>query len=167
MAQPKAQTKTLHDLFVETLKDIYYAEKQILRALPKMAKTAQAPELKAAFETHLEQTEGQVDRLEQIFEMLGKAARGKHCPAIVGIVDEGKEIMEDFAGTEALDAGLLSAAQAVEHYEIARYGTLKAWAKQLGLGDAVPLLDATLKEEKETDALLSKLAGAEVNRKAA
>ncbi|MBN8917291.1 MAG: ferritin-like domain-containing protein [Rhizobiales bacterium] len=162
-----AQAKSLQDLFSETLKDIYYAEKQILRALPKMAKSAQSEELKAAFLTHQEQTEGQIERLEQVFDMLGKAARGKHCPAIVGIVDEGKEIMEDFAGTDALDAGLLSAAQAVEHYEIARYGTLKTWAAQLGLADAVPLLDATLKEEKETDQLLSRLASSGVNKKAA
>jgi len=162
-----AQTKSLHDLFTETLKDIYYAEKQILRALPKMAKSAQSDELKQAFQKHHEQTEGQIERLEQVFELIGKSARGKHCPAIVGIVDEGKEIMEDFAGTDALDAGLLAAAQAVEHYEIARYGTLKTWAGQLGLKDAVPLLEATLQEEKETDALLSRLAGAEVNRKAA
>ena len=162
-----AQEKTLHDLFTETLKDIYYAEKQILRALPKMAKSAQSEELKMAFRTHQEQTEGQIDRLEQVFEMLGKPARGKLCPAIVGIIDEGKEIMEDFAGTDALDPGLLAGAQAVEHYEIARYGTLKTWAAQLGLTEAVPLLEATLKEEKETDALLSRLAGADVNRKAA
>ncbi|GLI22857.1 MULTISPECIES: ferritin-like domain-containing protein [Xanthobacter] len=162
-----AQAKSLQDLFSETLKDIYYAEKQILRALPKMAKSAQSEELKAAFLTHQEQTEGQIERLEQVFDMLGKAARGKHCPAIVGIVDEGKEIMEDFAGTDALDAGLLSAAQAVEHYEIARYGTLKTWAAQLGLADAVPLLEATLKEEKETDQLLSRLASSGVNKKAA
>lgn len=162
-----AQAKSLQDLFSETLKDIYYAEKQILRALPKMAKSAQSEEVKAAFLTHQEQTEGQIERLEQVFDMLGKAARGKHCPAIVGIVDEGKEIMEDFAGTDALDAGLLSAAQAVEHYEIARYGTLKTWAAQLGLADAVPLLEATLKEEKETDQLLSRLASSGVNKKAA
>ena len=162
-----AQSKTLQDLFSETLKDIYYAEKQILKALPKMARSAQSEELKAAFLTHQEQTEGQIERLEQVFEMMGKVARGKHCPAIVGIVDEGKEIMEDFAGTEALDAGLLSAAHAVEHYEIARYGTLIAWAKQLGLADAVPLLEATLKEEKETDQLLTRLASANVNKKAA
>ena len=162
-----AQSKTLQDLFSETLKDIYYAEKQILKALPKMARSAQSEELKTAFLKHQEQTEGQIERLEQVFEMMGKAARGKHCPAIVGIVDEGKEIMEDFAGTEALDAGLLSAAQAVEHYEIARYGTLKTWAAQLGLTDAVPLLEATLNEEKETDQLLSRLASADVNKKAA
>lgn len=162
-----AQQKTLHDLFSETLKDVYYAEKQILRALPKMAKNAQSEELKNAFLKHQEQTEGQVERLEQVFELLGKAARGKHCPAIVGIIDEGKEIMDEFGGSEALDAGLVASAQAVEHYEIARYGTLKTWAGQLGMTEAVTLLDATLKEEKETDALLTRLAGAETNRKAA
>jgi len=162
-----AQEKSLQDLFVETLKDIYYAEKQILRALPKMARNAQSEDLKSAFKTHQEQTEGQIERLEQVFEMVGKPARGKLCPAIVGIVEEGKEIMEDFAGSDALDAGLLSAAQAVEHYEISRYGTLKTWAGQLGLTEAVPLLEATLKEEKETDALLSRLAEETVNQKAA
>ncbi|BBE71925.1 ferritin-like domain-containing protein [Oharaeibacter diazotrophicus] len=162
-----AQEKSLQELFVETLKDIYYAEKQILRALPKMARNAQSEDLKNAFKTHQEQTEGQIERLEQVFEMVGKPARGKMCPAIVGIVEEGKEIMEDFAGSDALDAGLLSAAQAVEHYEISRYGTLKTWAGQLGLTDAVPLLEATLKEEKETDALLSRLAEQSVNQKAA
>lgn len=162
-----AQEKSLQELFVETLKDIYYAEKQILRALPKMARNAQSEELKNAFKTHQDQTEGQIERLEQVFEMVGKPARGKMCPAIVGIVEEGKEIMEDFAGSDALDAGLLSAAQAVEHYEISRYGTLKTWAGQLGLNDAVPLLEATLKEEKETDALLSRLAEQSVNQKAA
>lgn len=162
-----AETKSLQDLFMDTLKDIYYAEKQILRALPKMAKAAQSQELRAAFEHHQEQTEGQVERLEQVFEMLGKAARGKHCPAIIGIVEEGKEIIEDFAGDNALDAGLVSTAQAVEHYEIARYGTLKTWAAELGLHKAVPLLEATLKEEKETDALLSRLAEQKVNKKAA
>lgn len=162
-----AQTKTLHDLFADTLKDVYYAEKQILRALPKMAKNAQSEELKAAFLKHQEQTEGQVERLEQVFELLGKAARGKHCPAIVGIIDEGKEIMDEFGGSEALDSGLVAAAQAVEHYEIARYGALKTWAGQLGMKEAVTLLDATLQEEKETDALLTQLAGAEMNRKAA
>jgi len=117
--------KTLDDLFLDTLKDIYYAEKQIVKTLPKMAKAATAPELKAGFEKHLEETEGHVERLEQIFELIGKPARGKTCDAILGIIEEGKSIIEDFKGTPALDAGLVSAAQAVEHYEIARYGTLK------------------------------------------
>lgn len=159
--------KELQDLFVETLKDIYYAEKQILRALPKMAREAQTPELKQAFETHRQETEGHVDRLQEIFEQLGKPARGKTCDAILGIIDEGKEVMEEFKGAPALDAGLTAAAQAVEHYEISRYGTLKTWAQQLGLKDAAKLLDETLQEEIRTDQLLSKLASAGVNKKAA
>ncbi|GLS20977.1 YciE/YciF family protein [Labrys miyagiensis] len=159
--------KELKDLFVETLKDIYYAEKQILRALPKMAREAQSPELKKAFETHREETEGHVDRLQQVFEMIEKPARGKTCDAILGIIEEGKEVMEEFKGAPALDAGLTAAAQAVEHYEISRYGTLKTWANQLGLNDAAKLLDQTLQEEVKTDALLSKLAMASVNKKAA
>ena len=162
-----AQQKQLQDLFTETLKDIYYAEKQILRALPKMAKAAQSSELRDAFQHHREQTEGQIERLERVFEMLGKGARGKECQAIVGIIEEAKEVMEEFSDTDALDAGLLSSAQAVEHYEIARYGTLKNWARQIGLNDAVPLLEETLKEEKETDVILTRLADANVNKKAA
>jgi ferritin-like metal-binding protein YciE len=162
-----AKGKTLNDLFLETLKDIYHAEKQILRALPKMAKAADSDELRNAFETHRTETEGQVDRLEQIFEMIGKPARGKPCEAIQGLVEEGKEVMENFEGSVALDAGLLSAAQAVEHYEISRYGTLKTWAMQLGMNDAAKLLDETLQEEKKTDELLTRLAEAAVNVKAA
>lgn len=162
-----ATEKTLDDLFLDTLKDIYFAEKQIVKALPKMAKAAQTPELKAGFEQHLEESEGHVDRLEQIFEMLGKPARGKTCEAILGILEEGKSIMEDFKDAPALDAGLVSAAQAVEHYEIARYGTLKTWAGQLGMSDAVTLLDATLKEEVATDKKLSQVAVSQVNRQAA
>jgi ferritin-like metal-binding protein YciE len=162
-----ASEKTLDDLFLDTLKDIYYAEKQILKALPKMAKAAQAPELKAAFETHRGETEGQVERLEKVFELVGKRAQGKPCEAILGIIEEGKEIMEEFKGAPALDAGLLSGAQAVEHYEIARYGTLKAWATKLGMTEAARLLDQTLQEEKKTDMLLSKLAVSSLNQKAA
>ncbi|AEG06291.1 MULTISPECIES: ferritin-like domain-containing protein [Sinorhizobium] len=162
-----AKEKTLDDLFHDTLKDIYYAERKILKALPKMARAAQAPELKAAFEKHKEQTETHVERLQQVFEMIGKRAQGKTCEAIEGIVAEGEEIMDEFKGTAALDAGLISAAQAVEHYEISRYGTLKTWAKTIGLKDAVSLLDATLKEEVVTDEDLTKLAMAQVNKKAA
>lgn len=161
------QPKDLHDLFYEMLRDIYYAEKQILRALPKMAKAAQSPDLRRAFEKHLDQTETQIDRLDQVFEMIGKAARGKTCEAIVGIIDEGKEVIEEFGGTDALDPGLIAGAQAVEHYEISRYGTLKSFAQRLGLNDAAKLLDATLAEEKQTDELLSRLAATEMNRKAA
>jgi ferritin-like metal-binding protein YciE len=158
---------TLEDLFSETLKDIYFAEKQILRALPKMAKQAASPELKQAFETHRAQTEGHIERLDEVFELLGKPARGKTCEAILGIIDEAKEIMEDFKGAEALDAGLASSAQAVEHYEIARYGTLKAWANELGHKDAAKLLDETLQEEIKTDQLLTRLATSKINSKAA
>jgi ferritin-like metal-binding protein YciE len=161
-----AKQKELKDLFLDTLKDIYFAEKKILSALPKMAKAAQSPKLKAAFEKHQEETEAQVDRLEQVFASLDETPRAKTCDAIMGILDEGKEIMSEYKGMPALDAGLLAAAQAVEHYEISRYGTLKTWATELGYRDAVKLLDATLKEEKNTDATLSQLAEAEVNRHA-
>jgi ferritin-like metal-binding protein YciE len=160
------QTKTLQDLFLETLKDIYYAEKKILTSLPKMAKAAQSPDLSAAFEKHQQETEGQVERLEQIFAFLDEPAKGKVCDAINGILDEGKEIMTEFKGSPALDAGLLAAAQAVEHYEISRYGTLKTWADELGLSEAVKLLDQTLQEEKKTDAALTQLAEAAVNQEA-
>ena len=161
------QDKTLDDLFLDTLKDIYFAEKQILKALPKMAKAAQDPQLKAGFETHREETEGHVERLEQIFELIGAPARGKTCDAILGILEEGKEIMEEYKGTAALDAGLVSSAQAVEHYEMARYGTLRAWAQQLRKSDVAKLLDATYKEEFATDQKLSKLALSSENAKAA
>lgn len=159
--------KDLSDLFLDTLKDIYYAEKQIYKALPKMAKAAQSDQLRAAFEKHQVETEGQIERLEKIFDALGKAARGKKCDAIEGILDEGKEIMEEYAETSALDAGLLASAQAVEHYEISRYGTLKTWAATLGHKDAVKLIDQTLSEEKKTDDALSKLAVTAVNAEAA
>jgi ferritin-like metal-binding protein YciE len=162
-----AKGKDLNDLFHDTLKDIYYAEKQILKALPKMAKAANSDDLRAAFEKHHGETEGQVERLEQIFELLDKPARGKTCDAIQGILDEGKEIMDEYKGTEALDAGMLAAAQAVEHYEISRYGTLKQWAIQLGMKDAARLLDQTLQQEKKTDESLTSLAETAVNVAAA
>jgi ferritin-like metal-binding protein YciE len=155
--------KTLNDLFYDTLKDIYYAERQIVKALPKMARAAKAPELKTAFEKHKEETEGHIERLQQVFESIGKRAQGKTCEAIQGILSEGEEIIEDFKGTAALDAGLISSAQAVEHYEITRYGTLKAWAEQLGHRDAAKLLDATLQEEAKTDEALTTLAESAVN----
>ena len=161
-----AKDKTLQDLFHDTLKDIYFAEKKILTALPKMAKAANSQELRAAFEKHAGETEGQVDRLEQVFEILGEPPKGKTCDAIMGLIEEGQEIMKEYKGTPALDAGLLAAAQAVEHYEISRYGTLKAWAEELGLTQAVKLLDATLAEEKKTDAALSQLAESTVNQQA-
>ncbi|WP_313046115.1 DUF892 family protein, partial [Brevundimonas sp.] len=131
--------KTLQTLFHDTLRDIYYAERKILKSLPKMARAAQSPDLKAAFEKHREQTEGQIERLQQVFEIIGKPARGKTCDAIEGILAEGDEIAEEYKDTAALDAGLLAAAQAVEHYEITRYGTLKRWAEVMGLKDAVKL----------------------------
>jgi ferritin-like metal-binding protein YciE len=158
-----AKEMTLNDLFYDTLKDIYFAERQILKALPKMARAAQSEELKNGFLKHKDQTEGQIERLQQVFELIGKRAQGKTCEAIQGIIAEGEEIMEEFKGTVALDAGLVSSAQAVEHYEIARYGTLCAWAKQLGHTDAVKLLDANLQEESQTDATLTKLAETVVN----
>ncbi|MGJ4918634.1 ferritin-like domain-containing protein [Bradyrhizobium sp. HKCCYLRH2060] len=159
--------KDLNELFLDTLKDIYYAEKQILKTLPKMAKAAQSEKLAAAFEKHQEETEGQIERLEQIFELIGKPARGKKCDAIEGIIDEGKEIMDEYKGTQALDAGLLAAAQAVEHYEMSRYGTLKAWALKLNLPKAAKLLDQTLNEERKTDESLTKIAETAVNYEAA
>lgn len=161
-----AKQKTLDDLFLIGLKDILHAEKTILRALKKMAKAAQSDRLREAFETHRDETEGQVQRLEQVFDLLGKRASGKPCEAIQGIVAEGEETMEDFADSDALDAGLLASAQAVEHYEIARYGTLKSWAEHLGMKDAAKLLEETLEEEKKTDKLLTELAEADLNDKA-
>jgi ferritin-like metal-binding protein YciE len=159
--------KDLNALFVDTLKDIYYAEKQIYKSLPKMAKAAHSDQLRAAFEKHHDETEGHIERLEQVFELLEKPARGKKCDAIEGILDEGKEVMQEYEDTPALDAGLLAAAQAVEHYEISRYGTLKSWADKLGMKDAVKLLDETLAEEKKTDETLSKIAVSAVNAEAA
>lgn len=153
-----AREKTIEDLFSDTLKDIYYAEKRILKALPKMAKAAESPKLKKGFEKHLAQTEGQVERLEQVFQIFGQPARGKKCDAIEGIIAEGESIMKEFKGTPALDAGLISSAQAVEHYEITRYGTLKRWAEMLGRRNAAALLDRTLKEESQTDELLNQIA---------
>ncbi len=164
---PNRKPASLEDLFTETLKDIYFAEKQILRALPKMAKEAKSPDHKEAFETHRDETENQVERLNQIFESMGRPARGKTCEAILGIIDEAKEVMDEFKGEEALDAGLTASAQTVEHYEIARYGALKSWALQLGFDDAAKLLDQTLQEEIKTDKLLSDLAMKNLNKKAA
>ena len=158
--------KTLETLFYDTLKDIYYAEKKILKALPKMARGAQSSELKKAFEQHRDETEVHVERLQDVFEVLGKRAVGKTCPAIDGIIEEGEEILDEYKASPALDAGLASAAQAVEHYEITRYGTLRRWAEELGLSDAAKLLSQTLKEEEKTDMLLTKIADAVANQKA-
>jgi ferritin-like metal-binding protein YciE len=153
----------LSDLFHDTLKDIYFAENKILKTLPKMAKAAQSKELQKAFTKHLRETEGQVRRLNQVFKMIGKPPRGKTCAAINGITEEGAEIMKDFKRMPALDAGLLAAAQTVEHYEMSRYGTLRTWAEELGLPEAARLLQATLDEEKATDAALTQLAKSLVN----
>jgi ferritin-like metal-binding protein YciE len=157
---------SLQELFHDTLKDIYFAEKKILSALPKMAKAAQSEDLKAAFQKHETETEEHVARLEKVFQEIDETPRGKTCDAIMGIIEEGQEVMKDFKGEPALDAGLLAAAQAVEHYEIARYGTLRTWAAELGLKQSVTLLEETLSEEKKTDETLSKLAESEVNQHA-
>lgn len=155
--------KTLEDLFHETLKDIYYAERKISTALGKMARGAQDPNLKQAFVTHKEETQGQIERLQSVFELIGKRARSKTCPAIEGIISEADEIMDEFKGSPALDAGLLAAAQAVEHYEITRYGTLRTWARQLGMDEAAALLEETLAEETKTDELLTEMAETVIN----
>ncbi|MFT4097569.1 MAG: DUF892 family protein [Rhodoblastus sp.] len=162
-----AKQKTLEDLFLDTLKDIYYAERQIVKALPKMAKAAESEELRTAFENHLEETHGQIERLQKVFEIAGKRAQGKTCEAIQGLLEEGEEIIEGFSDSPAIDAGLISAGNAVEHYEIARYGTLKTWAALLDMPDAAKLLDANLQEEHKADALLTKLATSSANRMAA
>jgi len=160
------ESKNLDDLFHDTLKDIYFAEKKILSTLPKMAKAAQSTDLKEAFVKHRGETEGHVARLEKIFAAIDKKPQAKTCDAIVGITDEGAEIMREYRGSPALDAGLLAAAQAVEHYEISRYGTMRTWAQELGLKEAVRLLDQTLAEEKKTDATLTAIAEAVVNQQA-
>ena len=161
-----SKPKKLDELFHDTLKDIYYAEKKILAALPRMAKAAQNEELSAAFEKHHGETEGQIERLEEIFGEIEEKPQGKKCNAIEGILEEGKEIIQEYKGSPALDAGLLAAAQAVEHYEISRYGTLKSWAEKLGLDSAVNLLEATLEEEEATDETLTEIAKTAVNAEA-
>ncbi len=156
-------TKTLSDLFYETLRDMFYAERKILRTLPKLAKAVNSEELREAFLHHRDETEGQVERIERIFAIIDKPARGKTCDAIDGILEEGNGVMEDFKGNPALDAGLLAGAQAVEHYEISRYGTLIAWAKEMRLSKAPDLLQETLDQEVKTDELLTKLAKKAIN----
>lgn len=156
--------KTLDDLFVHTLQDVYYAEQKITKALPKMIEKVTDPQLKQAFQTHLAETKNQVRRLEQVFQMHGEPAKAVTCPAIDGIVDEANEIMSDASDPEVLDAAALASAQAVEHYEITRYGTLIAWARQLGRNDCASVLQQTLEEEKETDLKLTEIAEARVNR---
>ncbi|HET7409466.1 MAG TPA: DUF892 family protein [Paracoccaceae bacterium] len=159
--------KSLDDLFHHTLKDILYAERQILKALPKMERKAGANEAKKCFAQHREETEGHVERLEKVFEMIDKPARGAKCDAIIGIIEEAEELMDEVQDQDTLDAAMIAAAQAVEHYEITRYGTLVTWAKRLGHNDAAKLLEETLKEEKATDEKLTKVAEQSVNKKAA
>jgi ferritin-like metal-binding protein YciE len=159
--------KTMEDLFVHTLRDIYYAEKQIVKALPDMIDKASDPQLKQGFQTHLRETENHVKRLEQVFQLTGNKAQGVDCPAIDGIIKEAKETAGEVDKKPVLDAALIAAAQAVEHYEMTRYGTLIAWAKQLGHNDVVMLLTQTLDEEKATDKKLTSMADTQVNRKAA
>lgn len=155
--------KGLEKLFHETLKDIYYAERKILKALPKMSRSAQTDELKTALAAHADETQVHIERLQEVFEIIGKRAQGKTCEAIDGLLSEGEEIMDEFGKEPALDAGIISAAQAVEHYEIARYGTLKRWAEMLGKKDAAKILDQTLKEEFQADTKLTKVADATAN----
>jgi len=158
------EPKTLDELFHDTLKDIYFAEKKIFTTLPKMEKAAQSPDLKKAFAKHRTETQGHIDRLEKVFKEIEQKPQGKTCDAIVGLMDEGAEIMDEYKGSPALDAGLLAAAQAVEHYEISRYGTMRTWAEELSLRESVKLLQATLDEEKATDKALTDIAESVVNQ---
>ncbi len=160
------KTETLQELYEDELKDIYNAERQITKALPKMAAAANHADLKAGFEEHLRQTEGQIQRLEQIFARLGKGPNGKHCVAMEGLLKEGEEILSSAKGTEAIDAGLIAAAQKVEHYEIASYGTVRTWAQLLGQEEDARLLQETLDEEGETDKKLTALAESHCNLEA-
>jgi|SRR5215213_6433303 ferritin-like metal-binding protein YciE len=162
-----ASDKTLDDLFVDMLKDVYSAEKQILAALGKMTKMPDSEKLALAFDTHRAETEGQIERLEQIFASVGKPPQGKTCAAMQGILQEANEMAEEFKGSDALDAGIIASAQAIEHYEITRYGTLKSWALELGMQDAARLLERNLQEEKKTDQLLTKMAEERINARAA
>ena len=155
--------KNLNSLFMDHLKDIYYAERKIVTAIPKMMKAAQSPELKQAFEKHHSETKTQIQRLEEVFELVGEKPKGKTCPAIDGILEEGDETMTVYMKSPAIDAALIASAQAVEHYEITRYGTLKRWAEQLGYDDAAELLNETLDEEAQTDEDLTTLANSGIN----
>ena len=160
------KTKTLEDLFMDLLKDVYYAERKILKALPKMARGANSPELSTAFEKHHDETQTHVERLQEVFDILGNPARGKTCQAIEGILEEGEDVLESFKGSPALDAGLIASAQAVEHYEISRYGTLRNWAELLGQREIAKILQDTLNEEEATDGKLTKLAEGSLNKAA-
>lgn len=163
---PTKKNVSLEDLFEDELKDIYNAERQVLSSLPKMSKMVESEELREALEHHLEQTKTQIERIEQVFEEIGKPARGKKCIAMEGIINEGKEIMDETMDNNTMDAGIIAAAQKVEHYEIASYGTVVAWAKTLGYNRAVELLTETLEEEKNTDKILTKVATTIANQRA-
>lgn len=158
--------ENMNDLFVHTLKDTYYAENRILKALPMMAQKASSEELRDAFETHVVETQNQVERLKQVFAMVGEEAAGEQCPAMDGIITESEKLMEEITDASTLDAAMIAAAQAVEHYEITRYGTLVSWAESLGYDDAIALLTETLEEEKDTDEKLSDLAESNINPEA-
>jgi ferritin-like metal-binding protein YciE len=158
--------KNLEALFLHNLKDIYFAEQQMLKTLPLLAEAAESDELRSAFETHLSETEVQITRLEEIFGMVGEKPQGVTCEAILGLIKEGQGTLAEFKGGEAAEAALIAVAQAIEHYEIARYGTLKAWAEQLDLAEAADLLEESLEEETDTDELLTDLAEAAINREA-
>jgi len=164
---PMTQMNNLQDLFLHHLKDIYFAEKQIVKALPKMSKKSDSAKLQKAFDDHLAETKGHVERLEKVFEIFGEKAKGETCPAIEGIIQEGEEGIKDSKDPDVRDAAMIADAQAVEHYEITRYGTLIAWAKQLGKPEAAKLLQETLDEEYHADKLLSKLAEGQLNKEAA
>jgi ferritin-like metal-binding protein YciE len=160
------EMESLRELYIDELKDLYSAEKQLVKALPKMAKNASNPELKEAFTNHLQETEGHVERLEQIFEMLGERAGGKKCKGMEGLIEEAKELLEEDATEEVLDAGMISKAQHVEHYEMAGYGTVRTYAQQLGLDDQADLLQQTLDEEGKANDLLTQIAESSVNLEA-
>jgi ferritin-like metal-binding protein YciE len=161
------QASKLEDIFLMTLKDMYHGEKQIAKALPKMAKHAESRQLKEALNHHLDETKGQLARLERVFQLMDKPVRGETCEAVKGLLEEGEELMEKAANGAVCDAGIIGVSQAIEHYEMARYGTLIAWARQLGLMEATNLLEETLKQERKADATLNDIALHEVNRKAA
>jgi ferritin-like metal-binding protein YciE len=162
-----AENTTLHDAFIDELRDTYDAEKQLTKALPKLAKAATSPELREAFEAHLEETRGQIDRLEQVFASLDEKVRGKHCDGIAGIIEEGKSIMEEDFDETTMDACLIAAGQRAEHYEMAAYGTLVAWARAMGHDEAAELLEQTLEEEKAADEKLTAIAEGGINQEAA
>jgi ferritin-like metal-binding protein YciE len=159
-------TKTMNDLLMNVMQDVYYAERQILKALPKLAKASENQELKNALMHHREETQGQVERLQKAFDALGKRARGQTCEAINGLIEEGEEVVEEFPEGTIRDAGILACAQAVEHYEMARYGTMVAWAKAIGADEVAKLMHETLEEEKKADTLLNQLAKKEINQQA-